>query len=84
MAIDYSVYTVLQASRRSWRIGQTEPVRVYFFAYEETIQEDALQLVAAKVQQPSSQASWVTPSLIRATGPYDLPGTAYGIAIAVP
>jgi hypothetical protein len=23
MAIDYSVYTVLQASRRSWRIGQT-------------------------------------------------------------
>jgi hypothetical protein len=49
MAIDYSVYTVLQASRRSWRIGQTEPVKVYFFAYEETIQEDALQLVAAKV-----------------------------------
>ncbi|MCB9010119.1 MAG: hypothetical protein H6656_22565, partial [Ardenticatenaceae bacterium] len=42
MAIDYSVYTVLQASRRSWRIGQTEPVKVYFFAYEETIQEDAL------------------------------------------
>jgi hypothetical protein len=49
MAIDYSVYTVLQASRRSWRIGQTEPVKVYFFAYEETIQEDALRLVAAKV-----------------------------------
>jgi hypothetical protein len=49
MAIDYSVYTVLQASRRSWRIGQTEPVKVYFFAYEETIQEDAQHLVAAKV-----------------------------------
>jgi len=49
MAIDYSVYTVLQASRRSWRIGQTRPVKVYFFAYEETIQEDALRLVAAKV-----------------------------------
>ena len=40
---------MLQASRRSWRIGQTEPVKVYFFAYEETIQEDALRLVAAKV-----------------------------------
>jgi len=39
----------LQASRRSWRIGQTEPVKVYYFAYEETIQEDALHLVAAKV-----------------------------------
>jgi hypothetical protein len=49
MAIDYSVYTVLQASRRSWRIGQIEPVKVYYFAYEETIQEDALRLVAAKV-----------------------------------
>lgn len=49
MAIDYSVYTVLQASRRSWRIGQTQPVKVYFYAYEETIQEDALRLVAAKV-----------------------------------
>ena len=49
MAIDYSVYTVLQASRRSWRIGQTEPVKVYFLAYEETIQEDALRLVATKV-----------------------------------
>jgi hypothetical protein len=49
MAPDYSVYTVLQASRRSWRIGQTEPVKVYYFAYEETIQEDALRLVAAKV-----------------------------------
>ncbi|MEZ4641609.1 MAG: DUF6094 domain-containing protein [Chloroflexota bacterium] len=49
MAIDYSVYTVLQASRRSWRIGQTRPVQVYYFAYEETIQEDALRLVAAKV-----------------------------------
>jgi len=49
MAIDYSVYTVLQASRRSWRIGQTRPVKVYYFAYEDTIQDDALQLVAAKV-----------------------------------
>src|SRR5690606_18444333 len=49
MAIDYSVYTVLQASRRSWRIGQTRPVKVYYFAYEETIQEDALHLVASKV-----------------------------------
>jgi hypothetical protein len=49
MAIDYSVYTVLQGSRRSWRIGQTEPVKVYHFAYEGTIQEDALRLVAAKV-----------------------------------
>ncbi|MDT8307769.1 MAG: hypothetical protein RRC07_17675, partial [Anaerolineae bacterium] len=44
-----SVYTVLQASRRSWRIGQTRPVKVYYFAYSDTIQTDALYLVAAKV-----------------------------------
>lgn len=49
MSPHYSVYTVLQASRRSWRIGQTRPVKVYYFAYEETIQTDALYLVAAKV-----------------------------------
>ncbi len=49
MSPHYSVYTVLQASRRSWRIGQTKPVKVIFFAYADTIQEQALYLVAAKV-----------------------------------
>ena len=49
MGTEYSVYTVLQASRRSWRIGQTQPVKVYFYTYEETLQEDALSLIAAKV-----------------------------------
>ena len=49
MSPHYSVYTVLQASRRSWRIGQTRPVKVYYFAYSDTIQTDALYLVAAKV-----------------------------------
>lgn len=49
MAPSYSVYTVLQASRRSWRIGQTHPVKVYYFAYADTLQVQALQVVAAKV-----------------------------------
>ncbi|MFN8475529.1 MAG: hypothetical protein U0822_25320 [Anaerolineae bacterium] len=39
-----------QASRRSWRIGQREPVEVNYFVYEETLQADALALVAAKVR----------------------------------
>ncbi len=30
---DYSVYTMRQASRRSWRIGQTEHVQVVFMAH---------------------------------------------------
>ena len=47
---DYSVYTMRQASRRSWRIGQTEPVQVVFMAYRNTLQADALKLVAKKLQ----------------------------------
>ena len=47
---DYSVYTMRQASRRSWRIGQTRPVKVIFMVYEATIQADALKLVARKMQ----------------------------------
>ena len=46
----YSVYTMRQASRRSWRIGQTEPVQVVFMAYRNTLQADALTLVARKLQ----------------------------------
>ncbi len=47
---DYSVYTMRQASRRSWRIGLTEPVKVVFMAYRNTLQADALKLVAQKLQ----------------------------------
>ena len=47
---DYSVYTMRQASRRSWRIGQTRPVKVVFMAYRGTLQADALKLVAQKLQ----------------------------------
>ena len=47
---DYSVYTMRQASRRSWRIGQTRPVKVIFMVYEKTIQTEALKLVAKKMQ----------------------------------
>ena len=47
---DYSVYTMRQASRRSWRIGQKRPVKVVFMAYRNTLQADALKLVAKKLQ----------------------------------
>jgi len=47
---DYSVYTMRQASRRSWRPGQTSDVEVTFLAYRGTLQERALGLVAAKVK----------------------------------
>ena len=47
---DYSVYVMRQASRRSWRIGQTRPVKVVFMAYRNSLQADALKLVAKKLQ----------------------------------
>ena len=46
----YSVFTLRQASRRSWRIGQKQPVRVFFMAYAETMQDKALSLMAQKME----------------------------------
>ena len=46
---EYSVYTMRQASRRSWRIGQDQPVRVVYMTYAATLQEQALRLVAKKM-----------------------------------
>lgn len=46
----YSVFTLRQASRRSWRIGQEHPVKVFFMAYAGTMQEKALSLMARKME----------------------------------
>ena len=46
----YSVFTLRQASRRSWRIGQEQPVKVYYLNYGNTMQELALSLLAAKME----------------------------------
>jgi hypothetical protein len=50
LEVDYSIYTMRQASRRSWRIGQRLPVRVVYFAYRGTLQSEALALVARKLK----------------------------------
>jgi SNF2 family DNA or RNA helicase len=47
---DYSIYIVRQASRRSWRIGQKEPVNVHHLYYKGTIQEKAITLNVKKVR----------------------------------
>lgn len=47
---EYSVYTLRQAARRSWRIGQRQPVQVVFLAYQETLQASALALIATKAR----------------------------------
>lgn len=45
----YSIYTLRQASRRSWRIGQKHPVRVGFLTYADTAQERCLRLMGKKM-----------------------------------
>jgi superfamily II DNA or RNA helicase len=48
MSPDFSIYTVMQASGRAFRLGQTKDCKVYHFAYAETLQDQALRLVIAK------------------------------------
>jgi hypothetical protein len=45
----YSLHTLRQASRRSWRIGQRFPVRVKFIVYKSTMQESCLRLMGKKM-----------------------------------
>jgi hypothetical protein len=45
----YSIYTLRQASRRSWRIGQRSNVNVKFFYYAATMQETCLRLMGKKL-----------------------------------
>jgi hypothetical protein len=45
----YSLHTLRQASRRSWRIGQKYPVRVKFLTYKGTMQETCLRLMGKKM-----------------------------------
>jgi hypothetical protein len=45
----YSLFTLRQASRRSWRIGQKHAVRVKFLMYSETVQENQIRLMGKKL-----------------------------------
>ena len=46
----YDLFTLRQASRRSWRIGQKLPCRVYYLYYKETMQARAMALMAQKLE----------------------------------
>ena len=58
----YNVYTLQQASRRSWRIGQKQAVRVVFFGYAGTSQITCLQLMARKIAVAQSTSGDVPES----------------------
>ena len=49
MQTGYNVYTLMQAARRSWRIGQTEDVEVYFAGYKDSAQHICLELMGKKI-----------------------------------
>jgi hypothetical protein len=45
----YNIFTLRQASRRAWRIGQSQPRRVVYLYYEGTMQERAMALMGKKL-----------------------------------
>lgn len=47
--IPMSTYTLRQASRRSWRIPQKRPVKVFFLTYSDTMQTRLMKLMADKL-----------------------------------
>ena len=49
-SMGYKLFTLRQASRRSWRINQTAPrVEVYLLYYKDTMQHKAMKLMASKL-----------------------------------
>lgn len=62
MQSGYNVYTLQQASRRSWRIGQTRPVKVIYLGYENTSQMTCLALMAKKIAVSQSTSGDVPES----------------------
>ena len=46
---DYSLYTVMQAARRTWRLGQTQPVAVWYAVYVNTMEHRAAALIGQKL-----------------------------------
>ena len=47
-------YTLMQAAKRSWRIGQKHPVKVLFLGYAGSSQMDCLKLMAKKISVSQS------------------------------
>lgn len=62
MQSGFNVYTVQQASRRSWRIGQKVNVKVIYLGYANTSQITCLELMAKKISVSQSTAGDVPES----------------------
>lgn len=62
MQSGYNIYTLQQAARRSWRIGQKQPVRVIYLGYADTSQMHCLALMAKKIAVSQSTSGDVPDS----------------------
>jgi len=62
MQSGYNVYSLQQAARRSWRIGQKQPVRVIYLGYAATSQMTCLGLMAKKITVSQSTSGDVPES----------------------
>ncbi|MGK2926850.1 MAG: helicase-related protein, partial [Lysobacterales bacterium] len=62
MNTGYNVFTLQQAARRSWRIGQRQDVEVHFLGYAGTTQINCLQLMGKKVAVSQSTSGDVPES----------------------
>ncbi|KVT58075.1 helicase-related protein [Burkholderia ubonensis] len=62
MQSGYNVYTLQQAARRSWRIGQKQPVKVIYLGYADTSQMHCLALMAKKIAVSQSTSGDVPDS----------------------
>lgn len=62
MQTGFNVYTLLQAARRSWRIGQKDAVNVIFLGYARSAQIACLELMAGKIAVAQSTAGDVPES----------------------
>ena len=62
MQSGYNVYSLQQAARRSWRIGQKQPVKVIYLGYTDTSQMTCLGLMAKKIMVSQSTSGDVPES----------------------
>lgn len=62
MQSGFNVYTLQQAARRSWRIGQKKSVKVIYLGYANTSQMSCLELMAKKIMVAQSTSGDVPES----------------------
>jgi SNF2 family DNA or RNA helicase len=80
MQSGFNVYTVQQAARRSWRIGQKKTVKVIYLGYTDTTQMDCLKLMGKKIAVSQSTSGEMPESGLNALN--ETEGDSLEVALA--